>query len=214
MDSHSVDEEQKGIKKFVNRFRGGSISSKSRPTIDDAETDGFAPLRRNSSPKGPKSSKGNKKQQQQQQHISFEDLSMAVWNEAYESLRDSPATAALVVAYESIIAHELPDSLKTGGMNTSFRNRSAEERLALLTCIANNGLEKRRGSKTSQVEEVSRTIIDDCKSAIRHSLTDEPAAAIAWAGFCTLTPVCCLMTFFLDYAALRSLVHYGVLMLL
>lgn len=185
MDSHAAEDDQKGIKKFVNCFRRGSIGFKSRPTVDaDADADGFAPLRRNSSPKGPKGSKGGKKQQ------SFEDLSMAVWNEAYESLRDSPATAALVVAYESIISHELPDYLKTGGMNTSFRNRSAEERLALLTCIANNGLEKRRGSKTSQVEEVSRTIIDDCKGAIRHSLTEEPATAIAWAGFCTLTPVC------------------------
>lgn len=184
-----TEDDHHGIKSFVQKLRRGSKGFNRRP--DSPDTDGLSPLRRNSSPKGQSfyckaagGTSGTKKS-----HL-VGDLSLSLWNSAYDSLRDSPTTGAMVVAYESIISQELPVHLRSGGMTTSFRNRPDEERLALLTVITKSGLEKRRGSKTSQVEEVSRTIIDECKGAIGLELAEERATAVAWAGLCTLTPVC------------------------
>lgn len=183
-----TEDDHRGIKSFVQRLRRGSIGFHRR--TDGVEADGTSPLRRNSSPKGhPFYSKAAGGSSGAKKNHPMGDLSLNLWNTAYEALRDSPATGAMVVAYESIISQELPVHLRSGGMNTSFRNRPEDERLALLTVITKSGLEKRRGSKTSQVDEVSRTIIDEVKGAIGQALAEERATAVAWAGLCTLTPV-------------------------
>lgn len=166
----------KGIKSLVNRLRSGSLGFKSRQGSPDGTHSGMDT--------GTHTPKGKHTSASQDA-----DISLGLWNFAYDALRDNPKTAALVVTYESIISQELPDHLKTGGMNNSFRGQSDEERAELLTGITNAGLSKRRGSKTSQVDEAARTVSETSKETVASLLPIYPSASVAWAGICTLTPV-------------------------
>lgn len=148
------------IKKLVGRLRGSSVSSQ-----------GSGSRSRRASP-SPVS-----------QGI------LETWNAAYDSLADDPSCAGLVVAYETIISNELPDRLKMGGLNSSFRGKTADERLELLTAIASAGLERRRGSDTSQADDLAKKILDQARHYAQATMAQHAAAAIAWTGFCTLTPV-------------------------
>lgn len=116
-------------------------------------------------------------------------LSLELWNAAYNNLRDNPSSAGLTTTYESIISQELPDDLKMGGLNSSFRGRSDEERLKLFTAIAEAGLHKTRALKSPEVDDSVRVILDSSKDTIESVLAVYPSSAVAWAGICTLTPV-------------------------
>lgn len=117
-------------------------------------------------------------------------LSRELWEEAYDSLRHDSTTRSLVVTYEAIVSQELPDELKAVTYSIlSPPDGDTDRRLELMTAIATAGLSKRRGSKASQVEDVSRLIPECSKRAVAMELDEFPAAALAWSGFCTLTPV-------------------------
>lgn len=119
------------------------------------------------------------------------ELSRQLWDEAYNALRFDPSTTSLVVTYESIISQELPDDLKVAVHATlSPPDGSTDRRMELMATIASAGLTKRRGSKTSQVDDTARQILDHSKRTVGAQLDDFPSAALAWAGICTLTPVC------------------------
>ena len=118
-------------------------------------------------------------------------LSLQLWDEAYDSLHFDPNTMSLVVTYESIISQELPDDLKVAVHGTlSLPDGGTDRRMDLMTTIASAGLSKRRGSKTSQVDDTARQILDHSKRIVDAQLDDFPSAALAWSGLCTLTPVC------------------------
>lgn len=158
-----------GIKRFVNRLRASSF----RSSTDSDHHDGESNQRKSKN-----------------KHLSRDaDISLQLWNSAYDALRDDPTTAALVVSYESIISQELPDHLKIGGININFRGKSNTQRLELLTEIAKAGMTKRRGSKISQVDEAARTVSEISKERVASRLAVYPSSAVAWAGICTLTPV-------------------------
>lgn len=117
-------------------------------------------------------------------------LSRELWDEAYDKLRLDRSTAGLVVTYESIISQELPEELKTttrGALSSS--DGDTDRRTELMTSIATAGLAKRRGSKTSQVDDVSRMVVEYSKRAVAVELNEYPATALAWSGICVLTPV-------------------------
>ncbi|KAI6777679.1 Glycolipid 2-alpha-mannosyltransferase-like protein [Emericellopsis cladophorae] len=99
-------------------------------------------------------------------------LSRDLWDEAYDALRLDPSTASLVVTYESIISQELPEDVK----------------LDLMTAIATAGLSKRRGSKSSEVDDSTPRTLEHTKRIVESQLDDFPSTALAWAGLCTLTP--------------------------
>jgi hypothetical protein len=113
--------------------------------------------------------------------------SLALWTAAYDALRDSPASAGLVVAYESIVAQELPDHCKVGGLNTTLRDHPDSRRLELVAAIADAGLRKRRSTGAS--EDPARAILDASKDSIGMMLGLYPSTALAWCGVCVLTPV-------------------------
>lgn len=116
-------------------------------------------------------------------------VSVDLWTSAYDYLRDQPGSAGLVMAYESIIAQELPNHLKTGGLNTTFRDFPESQRFELCKAIATAGIAKRRPfDPRSQSDDSARRIVDNAKDTVDLILITYSAAAIAFCGFCTLTP--------------------------
>ncbi|KND92548.1 hypothetical protein TOPH_02895 [Tolypocladium ophioglossoides CBS 100239] len=187
------------IRKLVGRLRSASNSTRTTP---DASTDSSPAASRppslklrtprDSPPPTSFSSCRRRKASSSSSHdAAVAAASLGLWNAAYDALRDNPGCVGLVVAYETIISQELPDSLKLGGANSSFRGKTPEQRRELLSAIAAAGLRKRRGSKASLADDASRRVLDAAKEAVEGLWPAYPAAAVAWAGFCTLTPVRC-----------------------
>lgn len=117
-------------------------------------------------------------------------LSRELWDEAYDALRLDPSTSSLVVTYESIISQELPDELKNVVHATlSPSDGNTDRRMDLMAAIASAGLSKRRGSKTSHVDDSARMILEQSKTIVESELDNFPSAALAWSGICTLTPL-------------------------
>jgi hypothetical protein len=114
---------------------------------------------------------------------------LSLWDEAYDSLRLKPKTTSLVTTYESIIAQELPDNLKTS-VNSNLSSDDPSRRLELLEIIATNGLKKRRGSNNSSVNESVKVFVNEFKELIEEAWERYHATPLAWAGICTMTPVC------------------------
>lgn len=117
------------------------------------------------------------------------NISLGLWNAAYDSLRDRSASAGLVIAYESIVAQELPEHRKIGGINTTLRDHPDSMRLELVSSIASSGLRKRRASKASDVDEAARAILDSAKDTVELMLNAYPSTSLAWCGICALTPL-------------------------
>jgi hypothetical protein len=185
------------IKKFVERLRGGNVSGSSTPPRDDSDRPATpkAPsfrirTPRISSPDLQGSSSGKRRRGKNGHQARDAQIALELWNGAYDALRDDPSCNGLVIAYENIISQELPDHLKMGGLNSSFHGKSAEERLDLLTAITTAGMEKRRSSKSSQGDHVAKGLLDAARDQVASVLPEYNAAAVAWPGFCTLTPVC------------------------
>ncbi|KAF4121417.1 hypothetical protein GMORB2_1824 [Geosmithia morbida] len=117
-------------------------------------------------------------------------LSRDLWDEAYDRLRLDRNTAGLVVTYEFIVSQELPDELKAIARGVlSSADGDTDRRAEFMTAIARTGLAKRRGSKTSQVDDVSRMVVEYSKRAVAVELNEYPATALAWSGVCVLTPL-------------------------
>ncbi|KAG5932602.1 hypothetical protein E4U53_001250 [Claviceps sorghi] len=112
-----------------------------------------------------------------------------VWNAAYDALGKDRRCSGLVAAYENIISQELPDHLKIGGLNSSFRGKTADERQCLLQEITAAGLKKRRGSSTSPADDLAKKILNSARDHVGRVASEYDAAFVAWTGFCTLTPL-------------------------
>ncbi len=180
-----ADHHTGGLKGLVGRLRRHSLGFTPKGSQSDLDEYGSNTPRKTSSQRTSTSSRNPANKAAAHDSAS----SLELWNSAYDALRDDPTTTGLVLAYESIISHELPDHLKTDGMNMSFRGRSDEERLQLLTAITSAGLNKRRGSKTSQSDDLARSVIDTSKDTIGPLVPIYSSTAVAWAGICTMTPV-------------------------
>ncbi|KAG8423359.1 hypothetical protein J3459_008396 [Metarhizium acridum] len=144
------------IKKLVGRLRGNSVSTPNTPQRDEGyiSNSSRAPSFRIRTPRISRSpdshcSSSTKKRGKNGHYVRDAQLALELWNDAYDALRDDPSCTGLVTAYENIISQELPDHLKMGGLNSSFRSKPVDQRLELLTAITTAGLEKRRRSKIS-----------------------------------------------------------------
>ncbi|KAK5996467.1 hypothetical protein PT974_01801 [Cladobotryum mycophilum] len=185
------DNDSHGIKKLMDHFlRPRSHSAASWHGRSDSAISLDASSRRSSrSRKSPSPSSFHRKVRSIF-HPSDADVSLELWNTAYNSLRDSPVSTALVTAYEGIITQELPDDLKLGGgMNSSFGDISNDERLKLMGVITDAGLHKRRASNSSQADEPVRVLLGSSKDMIESVWSEYPSAAVAWSGISTLTPL-------------------------
>lgn len=184
------------IKKLVGRLRGNSVSTPNTPQRDDGYTSSSsrAPSFRIRTPQIPRSpdshcSSSTKKRGKNGHCARDAQLALELWNDAYDALRDDPSCTGLVIAYENIISQELPDHLKMGGLNSSFHGKPADQRLELLTAITAAGLEKGRNSKISQAGNSEKMVLDAVRDRVASAVIEYHAASVAWAGFCTLTPV-------------------------
>ncbi|KAG5771531.1 hypothetical protein H9Q72_001971 [Fusarium xylarioides] len=89
---------------------------------------------------------------------------LELWNSAYDVLKRDGTSSGLVLAYESIISHALPDTLRPGhNGNGNGLPTESERRAELMMMIAKSGLNR-------EVKETSQTDSGD-------------------AGFCSLTPL-------------------------
>ncbi|KAJ4270533.1 hypothetical protein NW762_002220 [Fusarium torreyae] len=117
---------------------------------------------------------------------------LELWNAAYDVLKRDNTSSGLVLAYESIIAHALPDSLRPGyNGNTNGLPTEGEKRADLMMMIAKSGLnrEVKETSQTDSGDNEARDNLIQTRSIITSLLDDQPSAGIAWAGFCSLTPL-------------------------
>ena len=163
----TIDDTHPGqIKKLVSRLRRQTAS---QPNLRL----GFLTPRRSPSPES-RSAKARRTA-----------ASLDLWNAAYDSLADDPGCAGLVRAYESVISQELPPPLKRGGLHSSFRGKTQRERLDLCAAITTAGLQKRNGSCCA--DDMARRMLESAKGQVDGMTC--PSRSIAWAGFCTLTPV-------------------------
>nr|CEG05540.1 unnamed protein product [Fusarium clavum] len=117
---------------------------------------------------------------------------LELWNAAYDALKRDHASSNLVLAYESIISHALPDSLRPGyNGNGNDLPTEGERRVELMMMIAKSGLERevKEVSQTDSGDGDARENLIQTRSIIASILDDQPSAAIAWVGFCSLTPL-------------------------
>lgn len=117
---------------------------------------------------------------------------LELWNAAYDALKCDPQSAGLVIAYETIIAQELPDVLRPGHHgNPNGLPAEHERRVDLMTRIAESGLERHicTGSKSDSEDNDAREILIRTRKTISDLIVVQSCAAVAWAGVCSLTPV-------------------------
>jgi hypothetical protein len=117
---------------------------------------------------------------------------LELWNAAYDLLKKDNTSSGLVLAYENIISHALPDSLRPGyNGNRNGLSSESERRTELMMMIAKSGLnrEVKETSQTDSGDGAARDSLIQLRSMIASLLDDKPSAGIAWAGFCSLTPV-------------------------
>ncbi|KAK0386767.1 hypothetical protein NLU13_6603 [Sarocladium strictum] len=179
------------VKRLVDRVRTGgtntpATSKESSPAPEEHTT---LPRRRTtfklggtSSTKSPTVDGSGKSKRRD------DTVCLSLWDEAYDSLRLKPKTTSLVTTYESIIAQELPDNLKTS-VNSTLSSDDPARRLELLEIIATNGLKKRRGSNNSSVDESVKVFVNGFKELIEETWERYRATPLAWAGICTMTPL-------------------------
>ncbi|KAF4344509.1 hypothetical protein FBEOM_1523 [Fusarium beomiforme] len=117
---------------------------------------------------------------------------LELWNAAYDVLKRDGTSSGLVLAYESIISHALPDTLRPGhNGNANGLPTESERRSELMMMIAKSGLnrEVKEASQTDSGDLEARENLIRTRSTIVSLLDDQPSAAVAWAGFCSLTPL-------------------------
>ncbi|KAF4460411.1 ankyrin repeat domain-containing [Fusarium albosuccineum] len=135
---------------------------------------------------GRSSRRGSATEEQERIH----DLEL--WNTAYDALKRDSRAAGLVLAYESIIAHGLPDTLRPGHYgNPNGLPAEHDKRLELMTMIATSGLNREvtPASKADSGDNDAREILVEARATIASLVTEQPSVSLAWSGICSLTPL-------------------------
>ncbi|KAF5025779.1 hypothetical protein F66182_2112 [Fusarium sp. NRRL 66182] len=139
---------------------------------------------------GRHSQRGSRRGSASEEEDRVHDLEL--WNAAYDVLKKDSTSSGLVLAYESIISHALPDALRPGhNGNPNALPTEGERRAELMMMIAESGLnrEVKGASQTDSGDNEAREILVHTRSTIASLLADQSSAAVAWAGICSLTPL-------------------------
>lgn len=115
-----------------------------------------------------------------------------LWNAAYDALKKDARSNGLVLAYENIIGHELPEAHRPGHHgNPNELPMDGERRLELMSMIASSGLNREVSviSKSDSGDDDAREILVEARSTVASLMPQQPSAALAFAGICSLTPV-------------------------
>lgn len=112
-------------------------------------------------------------------------ISLEIWTAAYDAFKADSRSTGLVRAYEAIIMQELPSEQKNG-----VQEIPGDVRLEMMQAIAASRLEKTLSERASGGdEEPAKDILIYARETIESFRNLYPSAAIAWSGFCVLTPV-------------------------
>ncbi|KAI8724113.1 NACHT-N domain-containing protein [Fusarium sp. LHS14.1] len=128
-----------------------------------------------------------------------------LWNAAYDALKKDARSNGLVLAYENIIGHELPEAHRPGHHgNPNELPMDGERRLELMSMIASSGLNREVSvtSKSDSGDDDAREILVEARSTVASLMPQQPSAALAFAGICSLTPL--LLDPLLRHGDLRS----------
>jgi hypothetical protein len=115
---------------------------------------------------------------------SASDISLQLWQGAYNALKASEPS--LVSKYEDILTQYMygPSSRK------DLEDCDEQERLKRMRDITDKSLKKAQSRpKIEAAAGVAVQVIDLVREQVGSLLSPYPAAALAWSGFCTLTPV-------------------------
>jgi hypothetical protein len=114
----------------------------------------------------------------------FAEMSLRLWETAYEDLKAS--NLSLVNEYETILTR-----YKFGPSSQNVLGAcDGEERLKLMTLITEKSLQKAQSKpKVESAAGSTIELIDFARETVGALLGLYPPAALAWSGFCTLTPV-------------------------
>ncbi|UPK96313.1 hypothetical protein LCI18_007248 [Fusarium solani-melongenae] len=115
-----------------------------------------------------------------------------LWNAAYDALKKDARSNGLVLAYENIIGHELPEAHRPGHHgNPNELPMDGERRLELMSMIASSGLNREVSvtSKSDSGDDDAREILVEARSTVASLVPQQPSAALAFAGICSLTPL-------------------------
>lgn len=108
-------------------------------------------------------------------------ISLEIWSAAYDAFKADSRSAGLVRAYESIIVQEL--------QRDGVQEIPGERRLEMMEAIAASRLEKTLSERASGGDEPAKDILVYARETIESFRNVYPSAAIAWSGFCVLTPL-------------------------
>ncbi|RMJ16252.1 hypothetical protein CDV36_004068 [Fusarium kuroshium] len=115
-----------------------------------------------------------------------------LWNAAYDALKKDARSNGLVLAYENIIGHELPEAHRPGHHgNPNELPMDGDRRLELMSMIASSGLNREVSvtSKSDSGDDDAREILVEARSTIASLVPQQPSAALAFASICSLTPL-------------------------
>jgi NWD NACHT NTPase-like protein len=116
------------------------------------------------------------------------DISLQLWDSAYNALKEEENTKKLVIDYEIILTKY--KNGPTAPPKNMFERCSGKIRLDLMNQITEKSLNKAKSrAKLEATAEVAVKVIDLAKEKVGSMLDAYPPAALAWSGFCTLTPV-------------------------
>ncbi|KAF7555210.1 hypothetical protein G7046_g6611 [Stylonectria norvegica] len=114
-------------------------------------------------------------------------ISLQLWDAAYTTLKNDFRSTGLVLAYEGIIAQELPDDQKLG-VNGNPGDIPSDKRMTIMNTIASTSISKGLSDKATLVDDSPREILVFARETVADLSVSYPSAALAWAGICTLTP--------------------------
>lgn len=179
------------VKRIVGKIRRHNHppstpkSSVPAPSPHASNTSSNCPLPRIGCRRNSQSRRGSAAEEERARDIQL-------WNTAYDVLKKDARSNGLVLAYENIIGHELPEVHRPGHHgNPNELPMDGERRLELMSMIASSGLNRDVSvtSKSDSGDDDAREILVQARSTVASLMPQQPSAALAFAGICSLTPV-------------------------
>ncbi|KAJ4321212.1 hypothetical protein N0V84_005459 [Fusarium piperis] len=176
------------VKRIVGKIRRHPhppSTSKSSVSAPSFNTSSNCPLPRIGCRRNSHSRRGSAAEEERARDIEL-------WNAAYDALKKDARSNGLVLAYENIIGHELPEAHRPGHHgNPNELSMDGERRLELMSMIASSGLNREVSvtSKSDSGDDDAREILVKARSTVASLMPQQPSAAVAFAGICSLTPL-------------------------
>ncbi|KLU91649.1 hypothetical protein MAPG_10167, partial [Magnaporthiopsis poae ATCC 64411] len=108
--------------------------------------------------------------------------SLRVWGAAYQQLKSSSETAALVAEYEFILKEFEPAAAPL------LDDGAVHKRLQAMDIVIKKAGTSEAGERAAAATDVTLSVLDKIRSTVAELAATNPVACFAWAGFCVITP--------------------------